>query len=261
MSFVPMLLVSLMYIGVSGCEVPIKWSPFREFLRGHSVALGVLLVHRSISYGVASTIYQLSPDPYYRVLMVMWHMALPIGMFAYYTSAKRRANFPNFALIGLLFLATYVVETHALFTIVSQHDVGWISTREDEGGLGATLANQVVYAMLVYALVSVGEELLFRVTLFEVFQKIFRLKEAAIVLGTGVIFGALHILPYFRTEVELLRVATLYNVATTTLLGLILGLIYARHRDLLLITFLHWWVGVMNIGGRLMAGLLYLWLS
>lgn len=250
-----------MYIGVSGCEVPIKWSPFREFLRGHSVALGVLLVHRSISYGVASTIYQLSPDPYYRVLMVMWHMALPIGMFAYYTSAKRRANFPNFALIGLLFLATYVVETHALFTIVSQHDVGWISTRENGGGQGATLAIQVLQALSFYAVANVAEELAFRVILFDVLQKLFRFKEATTVLVTGGLFGVMHIGPYFWTEVELVRIATLYNVVNTTLLGLILGLIYARHRDLLLISFLHWWVWVMNIGGRLMAGLLYLWLS
>lgn len=231
------IVVSLLIHGAFKWEIPVKLAAFGAFCWRYMGVLIVVLAHRSISHGVAQLIYLLSLDPLYRVLLIFWHMALPIGMFAYYTSAKRRALFPNLALIGLLFLALYAVETHSLFSIVSQHDVGWVNRREVGGGLGLTLANQVVYAMLVYALVSVGEEMLFRVTLFEVFQKIFRLKEAATVFGTGVIFGALHILPYFRTEVELLRVATLYNVATTTLLGLILGLIYARHRDLLLITF------------------------
>ena len=253
--------LSLLLHGTFKWEIPVKLAAFRAFCHSFMGILIVMLVHRSISHGVAQAIYLLSLDSSYRVLLSIWHMALPIGMFAYYASAKRKTHFPDLVLIGALFLSIYIVETHALFTIISQYDVGWVNLQGDRDSFGVGLAIQVFRALLIYALISIGEELFFRVTLFEVLQKLFRFRETATVLVIGLIFGVLHIGPYFTTEVELVRIATLYNVVTTTLLGLALGFIYARHKDLLLISFLHWWVWVMNIGGRMMAGLLYLWLS
>lgn len=121
---------SLILIVAFGWQVPLCFSSFSAFVRRNSVILAMAVVHRSVSLGVAQAIYLLSLDRMYLLLLGVWHLGIPLLGLAYYSTAKRRVEWPNLLLIGALFLAHYVVETHAYFTLVSQHDMGWVNRQE-----------------------------------------------------------------------------------------------------------------------------------
>ncbi|MBS4054909.1 MAG: CPBP family intramembrane metalloprotease [Thermaerobacter sp.] len=253
---------SLILIVAFGWQVPLCFSSFSAFVRRNSVILAMAVVHRSVSLGVAQAIYLLSLDRMYLLLLGVWHLGIPLLGLAYYSTAKRRVEWPNLLLIGALFLAHYVVETHAYFTLVSQHDMGWVNRQEvGLGVMWGRLATQALIFLATMAIANTFEELFYRVTMFEVMQKLFGVKEVGTVVVTGILFGIAHSAPLFESIAEVQRVATVYNIIFTTLMGLALGLIYARHKELLLISLLHWLMWVANVGGRIMAGLLYYWSS
>jgi len=261
-NIVLLAVVSLMLIVAFGWKVPLCFSSFVAFVRHNSGLLVLLLVHRSVSLGAAQAIYLFAIDRTYLLWLSVWHLGIPLLVFAYYSSAKKRVTFPNLTVIGALLIATYVVETHAYVAMVSQYNLGWVNTQDVWHGMKwGGVATQAFMFLAIMAIRNIVEELLFRVTLFEVLQKLFGVKEVGTVVLTGILFGLAHGMPLLGSITELQRLAAIYNVITTTLFGLAWGLIYARRKDLLLISFLHWWVWVMNVGGRVMAGLFYYWFS
>lgn len=253
---------ALILIVAFGWKVPLCFSSFIAFVRHNIGTLVVVLVHRSVSFGAAQAIYLLSLDRICLLLLSVWHVGIPFLVVSCYSSAKRRIVSPDLLLIGALLIAICVVEIHAFFTVISQHNLGWVNTQNMGRGLKwGNAATQAFMFLAIMAISNILEELFYRVTMFEVLQKLFGVKEAGTVVLTGILFGLVHSMPLLGSTTELQRVFVIYNVITTTLLGIALGLIYARRKDLLLISLLHWWVWVMNIGGRVMAGLFYYWFS
>ena len=238
-----------------GKRVPIDLKGFGADLKRYAGLLVLFLLHRSIAYSMAQVLFLQQAPVYYRVLLGLWLAGVPTLALTRYVAA-RKIDLRNRRLLAALVAGFYVVDAVGLFAVAARHNMGWGAAAGSQGLAMGQLLSPILLGLAYQAWVSLVEELFFRVALFELLAKWRVTAEATVVTVTGVLFGIVHLTQYFQATSDVARLAATINVVSTTVLGLIFGLVYSRRRNLLHVSFLHWWVWVSNIG----AQVLFYWL-
>jgi len=248
--------LSLLILATLGQRIPFDMQEFIKDLRRHAGILFIFLFHRIISYGASQYVALDDTFRRYSFFIGVWQISIPLLALAYFTIVRRKKLW-DLRLAIILTVTFYVIDSVGLITL-SRYNMGWVDTQSVSQAIDIwQLGVQTLLFLAYYAYVSVSEELFFRVTLFELLKK-WRVKtEATMVVVTGVFFGLAHCVNYFQTTTGVGRMIALLNVSSVTILGIILGAIYAHRKNLLHVSFLHWWVWVANIGARIFTGVLY----
>ena len=248
---------SMIILNSVGKRVPLDLKGFGADLKRYAGLLVLFLLHRSISHSMAQVLFLQQAPTYYRALLGLWLVGVPALALTRYVAA-RKIDLRNRRLLAALVAGFYVVDAVGLFAVVARHNMGWGAAAQSgsQGLAMGQLLSPILLGLAYYAWVSLVEELFFRVALFELLAKWRVTAEATVVTVTGVLFGIVHLTQYFQATSDVARLAATINVVSTTVLGLIFGLVYNRSRNLLHVSFLHWWVWVSNIG----AQVLFYWL-
>lgn len=241
-----------------GKRVPLGLKGFGADMRKYGGLLLLFLVHRSIAHSMAQVLFLRQAPAYYSVLLGLWQIGVP-AVILIRCVVQRRLDPRSLWLVVALGAGFYAVDGVGLFAVVARHNMGWgAAVRSGSQGLGAgQFLGPILLGLAYYAWVSLAEELFFRVALFELLAKWKVTAEAVVVAVTGLLFGVAHLTQYFQAASDVARLAATINVFSTAIIGLILGLVYSRRRNLLHAAFLHWWVWVSNIGAQVLFYLLW----
>lgn len=221
------------------------------------------LLHISVSKGGAQGLALAGRFGEFGMLIAMWIAIAPLLALIYAFQAKKMSR-SDLALIVALGSVWSVTLGLGVFQFYGYHDARWVNTDEIVRGTDVlALSIYLLGALVYYAFLSISEELFFRSVLFELLQA-WRIKAGtALVFITATLFGAAHLANYrqFLFLGDAWGVSLVLHVFSVTLMGVVFGVVYLRRRNLLLVSFLHWWVWVANILARVVAGATYLYLS
>lgn len=243
--------------------MPYSFHELWQDLKNHAVLLLLFLAYHTVAQGVPQALFLAGRFSDFKAMVVAWIVIVPLLALVYAIKANklRRADLPLTITLGTVWCVCF---GHSVLTLYGFHNAGWIRTEEIGTAINVlAVGGQLLIGLPYYAYVSVAEELFFRGVLFELLQS-WRVKAgSALVFITAVLFGAAHLVnfPQFQGLGDAWRMFLASHVAFATLVGVILGIIYLRRRNLLLVSFLHWCLWVGNMFARVLAGVIYLYLS
>ena len=242
------IVVALIILNSLHRRVPVNISEFVKDLRQHAWLITAFLIHyisgnavlRYIVYiyGLSATTLLISIGlgflvPF-AIAVVYWRRPVPQEYLV-----KRRM------VIGMI-LSMYAIST--VGQIVAMLGVSQIIPSLPEAiDTLALLRNVIFRVLIVYVFVGVGEELLFRVAMYELLHKLRLTSENYYVIVSTLVFGLAHFNSVLNST-GVYRTIAIFNVFSVTVFGALAATIYLERKNLLHIAFLHWWLWVGNVG-------------